>query len=191
MTNFAVGSNFLFLMEIIDIVLIIGLLLGAVRGFMRGLVDQVAAVAALLIGVWAAVKFSAVVADWLATKFNFTTEYLPVIAFGLTFAAVVVGVHFVGKMVSELMDMAAMGLVNKLAGLLLGVLLLAFVESTLLSIVDRFRLISPATKERSALYGPVSVIAPAVFPYLHFDRLKEHLPQGNLIGNEDADDVCL
>ena len=37
-------------MEIIDIVLIVGLLLGAVRGFMRGLVDQLAAVAALLIG---------------------------------------------------------------------------------------------------------------------------------------------
>lgn len=172
-------------MEIIDIVLIVGLLLGAVRGFMRGLVDQLAAVAALLIGVWAAVRFSDVVADWLTAKFSFTGEYLPVIAFALTFAAVVVGVHFVGKLVSELLDMAALGLVNKLAGMLVGILLLAFVESTLLSIVNKFGLIPTAVQERSKLYGPVARVAPAVFPYLRFDKLREHIPQ-DILGAENT-----
>lgn len=164
-------------MELIDIILLLGLLLGALRGLMRGLVNQLAAVVALLLGVWVATRFSGVVAAWLDGRFNLSLKYMAMLSFSLTFAAVVVGVHLLARTVSRLLDMASLGLLNKLAGMLLGLLLLGFVESVVLSVVDGIGLIGPSTKQRSALYGPVSAIAPAVFPYLRFDELRPMLDQ--------------
>lgn len=177
-------------MELIDIILLLGLLLGGLHGLMRGLVNQLAAVVALLLGVWAATRFSGVVAEWLDGRFSLPLKHMALLSFSLTFAAVVVGVHLLARTVSRLLDLASLGLLNKLAGMMLGLLLLGFVESVVLSVVDGVGLVSPSTKQRSALYGPVSAIAPAVFPYLHFDKLRERIPQG-VLGGESSDTTNL
>lgn len=160
-------------MEIIDIVLIGLLVVGGVRGFKKGLIDQVVSIAALLLGIWVAIRFSDFTANLLTTKFNFTSEYISVIAFVITFAAAVVGVHFVGKLAEKLVNMVALGFVNRIAGFAVGILLWGFILSVVLSIIDKFSLVSDETKQNSIVYKPLSKVAPAVFPYLKFDKLKD------------------
>lgn len=160
-------------MEIVDIILIGLLVVGGVRGFKKGLIDQVVSIAALLLGIWVAIRFSDFTANLLITKFNFTSEYISVISFVITFAAAVVGVHFVGKLAEKLIDMVALGFVNRLAGFAVGVLLWGFILSVVLSVVDKFNLMSDETKQNSVVYKPLSKVAPAVFPYLKFDKFKE------------------
>ena len=164
-------------MEAIDIILLVGLLVGGLRGFMRGLVNQLAAVVALLLGLWVATHFSDIVAGWLSGRFSLARGHMAVLSFSLTFAAVVVGVHLVARTVSGLLDMASLGLLNKLAGMVLGLLLLGFVESVVLSVVDGMGVLPSAVKQKSLLYGPVAGIAPVLFPYLRFDELQPMLDQ--------------
>lgn len=164
-------------MEIIDIVIIGFLVVGAIRGFMKGLIDQIASIAALLLGMVIATRFSDFTANLLTTKFNITGQYTAVIAFAVTFVVVMVGVHFVGKLVEKLVSIASLSFMNKLAGLLLGVVIWGFIVSVVLSVTDRFSLISEQTKEKSVMYGPVARIAPAVFPFLDFDDIKRGLDQ--------------
>ncbi|HEY4110438.1 CvpA family protein [Puia sp.] len=58
-------------------------------------------------------------------------RWLPVLAFLLVFLAVVVGLHAIAKLVEKAVDLAMMGWLNKL----LGVLLYAFLYITTLSVL--------------------------------------------------------
>ena len=171
-------------MEIFDIVIIGLLVIGGIQGFRKGLIDQVVSILALLLGIWVSIRFSDFTANLLIDKLKFTSEYISGIAFVVTFAAVVVGVHFVGKLAEKLVAAVALGFINRIAGLLVGVLLWGFIVSVLLSVTNRFNLLSAQTKQSSILYKPISRIAPAIFPYLKFDKLKEGF---NKLTNPDED----
>lgn len=160
-------------MEIIDIVILGLLLVGGIQGFRKGIIDQAVSIVALLLGIWVAIRFSNFTANFLIEKLNFNTEYTAVVAFVITFVAVVIGVHFVGKLAEKLANAVALGFVNQIAGFAVGVLLWGFVISVLLSVGNKFNMPSEQTKEQSMVYGPISKIAPAVFPYLKFDSIKE------------------
>ena len=80
-------------------------------------------------------------------------------------------------MVNKLLEAVALGFINRFLGALFSVLKYAFVISVLLAILNGIdknsNIISEKQKKDSVLYGPVSNLAPQVFPYLHFDDLKK------------------
>lgn len=164
-------------MQFIDIVILVLLLLGAINGFRKGIINQGVSVVALLLGVWGAIHFSSFTAKWLVEKFNLSGEYMPVVAFIVTFVLVVVAVHFVGKLVQKLAEAVALGWLNRLAGMLVGVMLWGFVVSVVLSVGNKFDIPKPEVRDKSILYAPVAKLAPAIFPYIKFDTLKKGLQE--------------
>ena len=72
-------------MNYIDIILLILLVLSAINGFRKGLIEELAGLAALILGIWAALQFSGLVASLITEYFNYQSKYLPVIAFAVTF----------------------------------------------------------------------------------------------------------
>lgn len=137
----------------------------AVRGFTRGFVVEVASLLALVLGIWAAVKFSGRVADYIGLSPD-----REVLAFFITFVAVLLTVHLVARVITKGMDMAMLGLPNKVAGTFFGALRSAFVLSVLMNVVmarlEKGGPIPQATLEESRLYGPVRAFAPFVVPAL-------------------------
>ena len=166
-----------FYMNTIDLVFAILLLWSAYRGYTKGFIVQLATLAALLLGILGAVLFSDFTSGLIIQKFEVSGQYLPILSFALTFIVIVIAVHFLAKMLNKLLDAIALGIVNRLLGVLFSVLKVAFIVSIILVLVNKadnkYNFIPDETKENSLLYNPLSNFAPMVFPYLNFDAIKE------------------
>lgn len=158
-------------MNYLDIFLALPLLWGAYKGFNKGLVIEAASLAALCLGIYGAIKFSAFTGVFLAENFDMNPKYLPMIAFAITFILIVVGVHFIAKALDKLVSAIALGFVNRLLGVGFGVMKFAFILSILLlgvNLVDsKLELLAEEKKSESLLYKPVLSIAPLIFPALN------------------------
>ena len=175
-------------MNYIDIIIIIILAFAMIRGFINGFVKEVASLAALILGIWGAIRFSSFTAAKLYDYFDMTGKYVGIIAFIVTFLIIVVIIHFIGLLVDKLMEAVALGFINKLLGIAFGLLksvLIMSVVFMVLNAIDQHRPFLPKEKlEGSMLYNPISDIAPAIFPIIgeanfgqSFDRFKKK-PEG-------------
>ncbi len=157
-------------MNYIDIILGILLVLGAIHGFKKGLVVELASLAALILGIWGAIEFSYVTTDFLIENFNFQTKYLNIISFIITFVVIVILVHIVGSVINKMVETLMLGFINRLAGLVFGVLKSVLILSILLVVFDKIdedvNLLSDSKKESSRLYEPVRNFAPSIFPFI-------------------------
>lgn len=155
-------------MNLVDIILIVPIVWFAYQGFKKGFVIELASLAALILGIYAAIYFSGYVADILVNSFNMGPKYVPVVSFIITFVVIVFLVYSVGKILEKLIDMIALGFVNKLAGSVFGILKGAVMISIVLMIINHFNedLISSDKKDNSFLYAPVEGIAPLLWDSL-------------------------
>ena len=142
-------------MQLIDILLAIPLLFFIYKGWKKGLVREVATLVGLLAGIWACVHLSQQVAVWL----NLDSENAILIAFIVTFVAVLVLIYLLGRCVEGLLKAAKLSLLNRLAGALLGAVKALCILAVLLNYVVMFDkqevVIKPEEKENSLLYKPV------------------------------------
>lgn len=155
-------------MNIIDIILILPIIWFAYQGFKRGFIIELASLLALVLGIYAALYFSGYAADFLSENLKLDSKYVPVSAFILTFILVVILVYWLGRILENIVNMVALGFLNKLAGGLFGILKAAVFLSIILLLVNRFKddLISADKKDGSLLYAPVEGIAPMLWNQL-------------------------
>ena len=171
-------------MNYIDIILGLLLIFSAIGGFKKGLVTEVASLAALILGIWGAIQFSEITTELLIKYFDLKTDYLNIISFIVTFIVIVILVHIVGNVVSNLVDTAGLGIVNKLGGMVFGLLRTILFLSILLIVFDKIdndvQIIPEKAKKSSTMYEPIKNIAPSIFPFID-EWYKEHKP---LINND-------
>lgn len=178
-------------MNWIDAVIIILLILSAVSGFINGFVKEVASLAALILGIWGAIRFSSFTAGRLYDYFDMTGQYVGIVAFLITFIIIVVIINFIGILADRLVDSVSLGFVNRLLGIAFGFLktiLILSVIFVVLNVIDSKKPFLPKEKiEQSMFYNPISDIAPALFPIIgeggfeiSFDRFKKK-PEDPLI----------
>jgi len=160
-------------MNWLDWVLLALLAAAAVRGFFRGFVVELASLMALVLGIWAASRYNAAVAAWIGLD-----PRHEVISFLVTFIGVLVAIHLLAKLITKVMDLAQLGLPNKVAGLLFGALRAAFVLSVALNFVlsvalnilmvrtEVSGLIPHRTLEQSMLFPSLRAFAPMIVPAL-------------------------
>jgi len=159
-------------MNYIDIVLGILLVLSAISGFRKGLVVELASLAALILGIWGAMKFSYITSDFLVENFDWKWDHLNIVSFIITFVVIVILVHIVGSTVNKMVETVMLGFVNKLAGLVFGLLKAAIILSIILVVFDKIdedmELLSSETKAESRMYEPIRNLAPTIFPFIDF-----------------------
>ena len=171
-------------MNWIDAIIVVILILSLVMGFINGLVKEVASLAALILGIWGAIRFSAFTAGKLYDYFDMTGRYVGIIAFIITFALIVVVIHFIGILADKIVNYASLGFVNRILGIIFGLLKSILIMSVCFSILNAIDSKKPFLPkkaiEESRLYNPISDIAPAIFPVIgeggfkhSFDRFKK------------------
>ena len=162
-----------------DIVFAVALLWSAYRGLTKGLIVMAASLLALILGIWGAIRFSDFTAGLLLEPFNIPKQYLSLVSFALTFIAIVIGIHFLARILDKLIEAVALGFLNKLLGMAFAVLKMAFIISVILVVVNaidrRAPFIPEEHKEQSLLYEPLSKLAPGIFPYLNFDQIRHKI----------------
>ena len=158
-------------MNYIDIVLALLLVFSAINGFRKGLIVELASLAALILGIWGAIEFSDITSEFLIENFNMQSEHLNIISFVITFVVIVILVHVVGSVVNKMVETIMLGFVNKLAGLIFGILRSALILSVILVIFDKvdkdIEILSPEAKSESRLYDPIRNFAPSIFPFIN------------------------
>ena len=157
-------------MSIIDIVLGALLLFGLIRGIMKGLFVEIASLVALVLGVYGAIHFSSFAAEFLESKVEWNEKTINIVAFAITFVIIVLAISLAGKALTKLADFAALGILNKLAGGVFGLLKIGLILSILLIVFNKFNDTLPFMEqddiEKSMLYKPIKSLAPLIFPIL-------------------------
>lgn len=155
-------------MNVFDIVIAALLVFAFVRGLMKGFFIEVASLIALVGGVWGAIHFSHFAGDLLEERVDWEENYIALTAFAITFVAIVIGVSLLGRMLTKMADLAALGLINKIFGgvfaLLKSVVILSVIFVFFSKINTTVPFIGEETLEKSILYQPVKDIVPTIFP---------------------------
>ena len=175
-------------MNYLDIILIIPLIWGAYRGFSKGFIISLASIVAILLGIYCAFRFSEFTSGLLTVHFNWHPEKIKIISFVITFIFVLIVVRILAQVLDKSLSGVALGWLNRLAGLVFGLIKYLFIVSVILVIFNRFdkniQFIPPADKENSVLYKPLSRLFPVLFPYLNFENYKifdDNKPSGDVI----------
>lgn len=162
-------------MNWLDIVLAIPLLWFTYKGFKNGFIIELASLAALVLGIIVAMRFSFYAEEYLRENFEIAENYLYIISFAITFIIVAVLVFIVGKIIHKLVNIIALGFLNRLVGGIFGLLKTALVLSVILYFLNGFdtnsSIIKPEVKEDSYLYQPIESIVPLIIPRLNLDKL--------------------
>lgn len=154
-------------MNYIDLAIGIVLVAGLVRGFMKGFIVEVASLLALLLGLYGAYKFSGFVAGYLENRFSWSYEHLMLISFLLTFILIAVAINLLGKALTKVAEMAALGIFNKLLGAFFGGLKWMLILSVLFNLFELFvgqtAFDRSEVVQKSRLYDVVKRVAPAIY----------------------------
>ena len=173
--NGKVPHYFCQLMNYLDILLVIPLIIGAWRGFKKGLIIEFFTLLALLVGIYAGIHFSDFVSGVLKNNLGMTSQYVPVIAFTITFLGVGAAVYFAGKMLERAVSVVALSPVNKMLGLFFGMIKMLFFTSAALVILESYdekgEFIPDDLKEKSLLYHPVKKVSLTAIPALKYSDL--------------------
>lgn len=147
-------------MKIIDIVILVILVLGAFRGFQKGLLLEIIGLAAFFLGIWGGFRLMDAGVDFLEEFMDFK-GLLPFISFILIFVIIVLVVNLVGMVLKKTIDMTILGSFDDLAGSLAGVLKWALSLSFLIWLLGffNFRLGEEYT-EGSVIYPFIAGLAP-------------------------------
>ncbi len=156
-------------MNVIDIVIAVILIFAAVRGFMTGLFSAIASLVAIVAGVFCAIHFSYYVEYELNDSvLEWSHQTNKIVAFAVTFLFVVLAIIFVGKLLTKLADITALGLLNKILGAIFGALKWSLLLSVIFLLFDKFNKTIPFVDKEmldsSVLYHPVKSIVPTLFP---------------------------
>jgi membrane protein required for colicin V production len=155
-------------MNYLDIVLAVPLLWGLYKGISKGIVKELASLIALIAGIYGAVHFADSIHPYLKEHFSINTSFVPIISFGITFVAIVLGIKIIGFVIDKIVKAVALGVISRLLGGVFGIMKTAFIISGLLLIVNTFdyylNLIPIEQKKQSILYQPISNMIPSIMP---------------------------
>ena len=166
-------------MNYLDIIIVVPLLYGLLKGFSNGIIKEVTSLFSLFIGVYLAVNFS----EFLEPKFinilDGYQEFIPVLAFGVLFLVSVLCVKALGLVVDKITKALALGFFSRLFGGVFGFLKVVVIFSFLVVLITDYNLVNNQTKEDSVLFDPLLDVANIITP-----QLKKHQPILDKIDNE-------
>lgn len=180
-------------MNYLDFIIIAPLLYAAWKGFKKGLIIEVFTLLALLVGIYAGIHFS----DWTASKiedlFEKDFEYLPAVAFSITFLAVGAMVYFAGKTLEKMVDVVNLSPLNKGLGVLFSVIKMIYTISILFVLLESYdpnsKFIPEDKKENSLLYEPVKKTSVLTMPFIEETQLYFNKWQGDSLTVEDGIEI--
>lgn len=160
-------------MASIDIVLGIFLLYGLYKGLKNGLFIELASLISFFIGIYVAVKFSYSIANAFGDG---TSKSIKIFAFVVTLIVVIVGIHFLAKLLSRFASLVFLGWLNKLGGAFFAVIKMMLLLGVVLGLLQKVNfdnaLISKETQEKSLFFNPILKTSEFLLPVLT-DWFKE------------------
>ena len=159
----------------VDIVIVLCLGWGALKGFRKGFIIQSFVILALVLAIWGGFALTGKLEPFLQRHFGINDTVCYIVSFIVIFSLILILVYTSGYLVSKVADALTLGMVNRLTGAAFGILANALILSVLILLFDRInekkKFIEPETLAKTYLYEPVGKVAPAIFPERFFKKL--------------------
>jgi len=158
-------------MAVLDIILLVCFAPAIVAGISKGFVKQLVDIASILVGTWMAFRFARMVSEWLGAQISgIDPKLLYVISFAIILVAAVLILNLVGQMICRVIKIASLGWMNRLAGLVFGILKVALLLGLGIMIFEglnaKWELVHPDTLKDAVVYNALKDFSGQVFPYL-------------------------
>lgn len=137
---------------IVDLIFVILIFFALLKGIRKGFIGALFSFAALFIGLAAALKLSAVVANYLQKHFNQPGLWWPVLAFIMVFIGVSLLMRLVSGILEKSMEAIALGWVNKIAGFIIFALLYTLIYSVILFYAKELDILTDSSSASSRVY---------------------------------------
>ena len=146
----------------IDILFAITVLIAIFKGYQKGFIIAIFSIVAYIVGLAAALKLSATVAVYLQNSMAISGKWLPFLSFALVFILVVFLITLGGKLIEKTFEMALLGWLNRIGGILLFLLLYTIIFSIFLFYAEKIHLFDKDTLLISKVYPFVKPWGPEV-----------------------------
>ncbi|MEY4595159.1 MAG: hypothetical protein RIQ47_1569 [Bacteroidota bacterium] len=157
-------------MNWLDIFLGVVLLIGIVRGFLNGFVYEIANFGAFFLGLYCGFELAEMISPKVSELLGAGPSTVRYVSLFLVFLTIWIGMILLSKLFEGLITVTMMGLFNKIAGALFGLVKFAVIASVLIYFFHKadtkYRWILPDTKAESKLYYPLLKTAPFILPVL-------------------------
>lgn len=157
-------------MQVIDIVICVPLLYGLLKGMRNGLLIEVISAVSYLIAIYTAVQLAVSVGVWMQARWGWEASTAQLMAFVGLLVVVVVGLYFLGNVLTQVINHTGLGLLNRAGGALFGALKMALIMSVLLHFIERYKLtttlVAEEKQELSLLWKPLMQFSALAYPQM-------------------------
>lgn len=145
---------------VIDLIFLVLMVLAIFKGISRGFIVAMFSLLAFIIGLAAALKLSATVAEHLREKMNIGGYWLPVLSFAVVFLCVALAIRWGAALVKKAASIVLLGWADRLAGILLYAIIYLLCFSVVLFFATRIHLITPEVRAASKTYFFIEPFGP-------------------------------
>ena len=138
---------------LLDLIFAVIIILAVLRGYQRGLVVGLFSLVAVIIGLAAAMKLSTAVAGYIGKSVKVSDGWLPIISFAVVFLIVILLIRLGARAIEKTVEVAMLGWVNKIGGIILFAAIYMVVFSVLLFYAEQMKLLQPETINKSVTYS--------------------------------------
>ena len=157
-------------MNSLDIVFLLLFIPGIIRGLTKGFLEQVISLGGVVLSAFLAYRLSGFACDILKEYITVSETVLHVIGFAAVLVLSLVLVILLAKLVTKVAEMASLGWLNKVLGIVFSLFTTALILSILIILFDtvnvKFELVTSPILQESVLYGHLKDFGYYVFPYL-------------------------
>lgn len=155
--------------SIIDLIMVLVLVVGAINGFRKGVLSQVGLVMGVVVGVWLAFHIGSQVSEWIGVKMSDLVAYI------LVFVVAIVAMWLLTKLLDGVLKSVGLGIYNRLCGAAVSLVLSSMILSLAFGFFEKcnnaLKMVEPEVLEASEVAPIVNAVADVVFPYL--ERAKD------------------
>jgi membrane protein required for colicin V production len=147
---------------VIDVAFFILMSIACFKGLRKGFIVALFSIIGFIVGIAAAIKLSAFVAEKLSESLNSFAKWLPAISFLLVFILVVFLVNLGAKLIQKSFELVMLGWVNRIAGVILFALLYSILFSIFLFYAAQLHIIKEQTLAASQVYPYLQPLGPKI-----------------------------
>ena len=136
-------------------------------GFTKGLIISLASLAGLALGVYGAMKFSSITAQYLSAEFEIN---IPILSFALTFIIILFATYLLGKVLEKVVDILSLGFLNKIGGMLFSALKMGLILAVIFVLInqvnDKFDLFDKSKLSSAYAYPYLKIMQNYLLPFV-------------------------
>ena len=158
-------------MNTLDIILLLLFIQGVIRGLAKGLMEQAVSLAGIALGAWLAYKYYTEVGAWLGGFWQLSETVLNILGFAIILLLAFAIVMLVAKLITKIIEMASLGWINRVLGLVLSLFVTALTMGLLIMVFEalngQFGFVTDSKLlEESVVYPLLKDFAQTVLPFL-------------------------